>query len=64
MIDLKLIDINNTKLPESAKLASHIASFFTQEEHGELAFYTDSQKRKLMEAQKVLMTLAIKHKQK
>ena len=56
------VTIPGTKLPESVKLASRIASFCFEEEYGELEFFTDAQKKKLKDAQNILMKLASKYK--
>lgn len=54
------VTIKGTRLPESVKLANKIASFCFEQECGELEYYTDAQKKKLRDAQQVLMRMASK----
>ena len=54
------VTIKGTRLPESVKLANKIASFCFEQEYGELEYYTDAQKKKLRDAQQVLMRMASK----
>ena len=58
------VTIPSTRLPESVKLASKIASFCFEQEYGELEYYTDAQKKKIRDAQAVLMKVASKIKKK
>lgn len=58
------VTIPSTRLPESVKLASKIASFCFEQECGELEYYTDAQKKKIRDAQAVLMKVASKIKKK
>ena len=58
------VTIPSTRLPESVKLASKIASFCFEQECGELEYYTDAQKKKIRDAQDVLMKVASKIKKK
>lgn len=58
------VTIPGTRLPESVKLASKIASFCFEQECGELEFFSDAQKKKLRDAQNVLMKVASKYKKK
>lgn len=58
------VTIAGTRLPESVKLASKIASFCFEQECGELEFFSDAQKKKLRDAQNVLMKVASKYKKK
>ena len=56
------VTIKGTRLPESMKLASHIATFCFEQEYGELDFFTDAQKKKLSDVQGILSKLASKYK--
>jgi hypothetical protein len=58
------VSIKGTRLPESVKLASKIASFCFEQEYGELEFFTDAQKKKLKDAQNTLMKVASKYVKK
>lgn len=58
------VTIPGTRLPESVKLACKIASFCFEQECGELEFFSDAQKKKLRDAQNVLMKVASKYKKK
>lgn len=58
------VSIKGTRLPESMKLASKIASFCFEQEYGELEFFTDAQKKKLKDAQNTLMKVASKYVKK
>ncbi len=58
------VSIKGTRLPESVKLASKIASFCFEQEYGELEFFTDAQKKKLRDAQNTLMKVASKYVKK
>lgn len=54
------VSITGTRLPESVKLANKIASFCFEQECGELEYFTDAQKKKIRDAQGVLMKVANK----
>ena len=56
------VTILGTRLPESVKLASKIATFCFEQEYGELEFFTEAQKKKLRDVQKMLSKLADKYK--
>lgn len=58
------VTITGTKLPESVKLASRIASFCFEQEYGEMEYFTDAQKKKIRDVQNMLMKLANKYKRK
>ena len=58
------VSIKGTRLPESMKLASKIASFCFEQQYGELEFFTDAQKKKLRDAQNTLMKVASKYVKK
>ena len=58
------VSIKGTRLPESMKLASKIASFCFEQQYGELEFFTDTQKKKLKDAQNTLMKIASKYVKK
>lgn len=58
------VSIKSTRLPESVKLASKIASFCFEQQYGELEFFTDAQKKKLKDAQNTLMKVASKYVKK
>jgi len=58
------VSIKGTRLPESVKLASKIASFCFEQQYGELEFFTDAQKKKLKDAQNTLMKVASKYVKK
>lgn len=58
------VTIPSTRLPESVKLASKIATFCFEQECGELEYYTDAQKKKIRDAQAVLMKVASKYVKK